>query len=85
MRVCVVDPDISRRRVALLDFPFPFDVPRRAFLIVKVAAEGQGEAFIESSLVEVESFFKRREVAGYERGTGKENGGFDFVGGVVGA
>ena len=65
----------------LFDLALPFNVFRRATLIIEVASEGQSKTFIQATLIEEVRFFEGGEIAGQEGRAREEDRSFHFVGG----
>lgn len=77
--------------VALVQLDAPVQIGRGVLLEVKVLAEGGGQPLVEPLLVEVEGFFKGRQLAGEQGRASEDHAGLDAVdlrrgrGGGVGA
>lgn len=72
--VTAVDTDVPGGGFAVLGFALPLDVGRGSFLVVEVAAEGQGETLVQALLVEEVRLLEAREVArdeGWARDDGR--------------
>ena len=72
-------PDIPGRGFPLAHRALPGYVAGRAFGVVEVAREGEGEPLVEAALVEEVGFFEGGQVAGDDGGAGEEDGGADAV------
>jgi len=77
--VAAVDANVPGGGAAVPGLALPFDVCGRAFFVVEVSAEGQGEALVQALLVEEVGLLEGGEVAGDEGWAGDDGGGEDAV------